>query len=168
VGDAISSTDLSDTNPATNETTIGLTGNDAMRVAAVQPSTGVLYTTTPSRLGTVNSSTGLFTAFADPYGALSGPQGNRNLNDVRGLAFDPTDGTLYAISRNPGDNDSLFKVNPSSGAAIPDAFGPGMGYVEMISNDLDQAGTWQWQGRIVMSSWEGKTSILSFEVVDNL
>jgi hypothetical protein len=37
-----------------------------------------------------------------------------------------------------------------------------------VVGDLDEAGSWEWQGRIVMPSWEGKTSILTFDVVANL
>ena len=138
VGDAISTTDLADTNPATNETTIGLTGVNSLRVGAIRPSTGVLYSTSPSRLGTVNTSSGIFEGVGNPYGSLSGALGNQNLNDVRGLAFDPTDGTLYSVSRRAGGADLLFTVDPTTGTALPDAFGPGVGYVELVSSDPAQ------------------------------
>ena len=43
-----------------------------------------------------------------------------------------------------------------------------MEWATTTTTDLDQAGTWKWQGRVVMPSWEGKTSILEFEVIANL
>jgi hypothetical protein len=55
-------------------------------------------------LGTVNTTTGLYTAIGDP-GASIGASG--------GLAFDPADGTLYASF---ADTNGFYRLNKSTGA----------------------------------------------------
>ncbi|MBT8198339.1 MAG: hypothetical protein KJO84_07545, partial [Acidimicrobiia bacterium] len=96
----LSVTDLADTDPATNETTIGWSGDQvSLGPAAVQPGTGVLFAHETDRLGTINTGTGEFTAIGGTYGVQPGSIGVQDLTDVRGLGFDPTTGTLYAIAR---------------------------------------------------------------------
>ncbi len=131
----LSVTDLGDVNSATNETTIGGANLSLLTTAAVQPGTGWIFSVKNSKLGTIDPGTGIFSELGSVFGSQPGSAGNQNLNQVTGLAFDPADGTLFAVARRIGGPDVLFKANPSTGVAIPNAFGLGVGYVEIISND---------------------------------
>ncbi|MDH3193295.1 MAG: Ig domain-containing protein, partial [Acidimicrobiia bacterium] len=135
---SLSVTDLANTDPATNEATIGWSSSSGLSTAAIQPGTGELLSAGTSKLGRVDTGTGTFTEVGSAFGPQPGAAGNQNLNQVTGLAFDPTDTTLFAVARRIGGPDLLFQVDPGTGAAIPDAFGLGAGYVGIISDDPSQ------------------------------
>ena len=115
--------DPTDTNPATNEEIIGPHIN-AVSVEAIarDPFTGQLYGANQDELGLINQDTGEFTAIGN-FGNLGGP-----LDQVNSLGFDPTTGDLYAVDTRGGP-DRLFLVDVTTGAFIPNAFGPGQDFV---------------------------------------
>jgi hypothetical protein len=131
--DLLTRIDPDDSNPATNETTIGTgTGTFRVEAAAFQPDTDVLFALDGGQLGTVSLTTGVFSAKASPVGTGSGSAGDIAFDNIDGLTFDPSDGTLYGSQRIAGDApDVLLIINPSTGAHVPDAFGPGADYVQI-------------------------------------
>ena len=131
--DLLTRIDPDDADPATNETTIGTgTGTFRVEAAAFQPGTDVLFALDGGRLGTVSLTTGVFSAKASPVGTGSGSAGDIAFDNIDGLTFDPTDGTLYGSQRIAGDApDVLLIINPSTGAHVPNAFGPGADYVQI-------------------------------------
>ncbi len=127
---------------------IGSLGSGITNVEAIAywPITGTLYGANANRLGTINTSTGTFTPVGTTFGSGSGSAGSKNFNDVDGLTFDPNTGELYGSVRD-GDGgapeDLLIKINPATGAHIPDAFGSGVDYLVIRTasatgyNDVD-------------------------------
>ncbi|MDH3746549.1 MAG: hypothetical protein OES47_15730, partial [Acidobacteriota bacterium] len=134
----LSDTDLSDINPLTNEATIGWSSNSRVGPAAVQPGTGVLFAVETPKLGTIDTGTGDFTPLSGGISNQIGTLGPQSLVDVSGLAFDSTSGTLFGIARRSGTPDLLFQLDPTTGNTVDDAFGPGIGYVEIVSNLVTQ------------------------------
>jgi len=139
---------------------IGSTGTgpnntDGIESLAYERSNGILYavnsttlggsgTTTfpPGRLGTLNQNTGAWSAVsANNLGqADQGPCTNPvNFDRVDGLATDPrtAGANLWAVrhvSQNGGcggNRDRLFRINPSTGQHVNNAFGGGNDYVEI-------------------------------------
>ena len=101
-----------------------------------------------TRSGRTNSFTPLDPSASDAgYGR--GAQGLVRIWNIDGLAFDPTDGTLYGTHRlgegSDGQLDLLVKLNPATGRIIPNAFGSGVDYVvidsaSVGSSDVDDIG----------------------------
>ncbi len=110
---------------------IGQTGTSFITSLAFEPYTNVLYAADSGQLGTLNVSTGAFTASPQPVGSGSGGQGNIHFTSIKGLSFDPTNDILYAVVRRSTNalNDLLIQIDPATGAHIPDAFGAGIDYV---------------------------------------
>jgi hypothetical protein len=131
--DLLTRIDPDDSNPATNETTIGTgTGTFRVEAAAFQPGTEVLFALDGGQLGTVSLTTGVFSAKASPVGTGSGSAGDVAFDNIDGLTFDPSDGTLYGSHRIAGDApDVLLIINPSTGAHVPNAFGQGDDYIQI-------------------------------------
>lgn len=82
----------------------------------------ILYAANGGILGTLNRSTGKFTAIGvTNYG--NGELGRFLLNNIDGLTFCPLSNTLYASHHRLGDyagsNDLLFKIDPADGKIIP-------------------------------------------------
>jgi hypothetical protein len=122
---------------------IGPTGTRDIEAIAYQAGSQTLYASNRRQLGTVDTATGVFTPLPDQYGRGEGAAGRRTLNDVDSLAFD-LNGDFYGVhrwSRN-GKKDLLFKIDPATGARIPDAFGPGVDYVVVdgpgLFDDIDE------------------------------
>jgi outer membrane protein OmpA-like peptidoglycan-associated protein len=130
-----------DPNPATNTTVVGLFTDSDVEAIAIDPTTDRLYGASFQRLGTIDFDTGVFTRLAQPFGSGFGSQGQLTFNDVDGLSFDPRSGELFAVVRYEaaGFNDVLIRVNKSTGAVVPDAFGNNVDYVEITgtADDVD-------------------------------
>ena len=107
------------------ETLVGSTGTSGITAAALHPLTGTLYASLPGRLGTIDVLTGVFSPTAGPLGG--------GYDNIQAIAFD-TDGSLYAFHHRAGPKDLLIRVDPSTGAFIPDAFGPGVDSVALDSH----------------------------------
>ena len=111
-----------------NEVSIGLTGTDHIEALTQDTSTGILYGSDDKRFGRLNTTTGVFT-FIGNFGSGGGAQGNIDFLDIDGLAYDPFTKKMYASVRRDGKDDVLIQVNIATGAAVPNAFGPGKTYV---------------------------------------
>ena len=110
------------------------TGTSRVEAAAAQPGTNVLFASNQEngggRLGTISLTTGAFTPKPQLMGSGSGIRNGLSVNitfrDPDGLAFNPANGELYASIRT-GDGsappDILIKLDPNTGAHIPNAFG---------------------------------------------
>lgn len=123
-------------------TAIGNTGTNAVEAIAFAPGGGNLYGANNNRLGILDLSTGAFTQLAQPFGTGDGADGSVNFNDVDGLDYDATNGVLYGSHRRDGgEPDVLIQIDRSTGAHIPEAFGPGVDYVVIdgpgVLEDID-------------------------------
>ena len=119
--DLLIQVDRFDHNPATNETNIGTgTGTFNIEAAALQPGTGVLFAADGGTLGTLDRSTGRFTAIG-PIGTGTGPKGRVQFDDVDGLTFDATTGLLYGSQREVPGEDLLLVIDPKTGAVVSGA-----------------------------------------------
>ncbi len=85
-------------------------------------------------LGTINVNTGLYTPIG-PVGTGGGADGELLMADIDGLAFHPQTLELWATFRKGGP-DAILKIDYSTGAHVPDLWGPGVDYLEM---DFDGA-----------------------------
>ena len=129
--DLLTRIDTADFDPLTNETNIGIgTGTNTIEAIAWNSATGVLYAANAGRLGTLNTTTGVFTALPSSFGTGSGALGNITFNDVDGLTYDATTSTLYGSERQSG-TDVLIQINMATGAHVPNAFGADIDYVPM-------------------------------------
>ena len=90
------------------------TGTDNIESIAFDPFNNRLYAVDQGTFGEINVNTGQFSII-----------GSTGFGDIDGLAVDPFTGQIYASVRNDSGNDLLIQINPATGAAVPDAFGPG-------------------------------------------
>lgn len=88
----------------------------------------LLYAVDGGTLGTVDLTTGLFTAIG-PIGSGNGTDGRINFRVIIGLAYDDQTNTLYATQSKVGQNAVLLKIDPKTGAHVANAFGPGQDYL---------------------------------------
>jgi uncharacterized repeat protein (TIGR01451 family) len=125
---------------------IGSLGVTDVEAITYNPINGELLGANGGQLGVINQTTGVFTNKASAFGTGTGTLGSISFNDVDGLAFDPWTATLYGTLRRPnvGDKDLLFKINPTTGALIANAFGVGRDYVVIdetgVYDDIDDIG----------------------------
>jgi hypothetical protein len=126
--DLLTKVDRSDPDPATNETDIGTgTGTFNVEAIALQPGTGVLFAADSGTIGTLDTTTGRFTALG-PVGTGSGALGEREMKDIDGMSFDATTGFLYATERRRSADEDLFlRLDPATGALVPGVI-PGEDY----------------------------------------
>lgn len=125
--------DTANFNPATNETNIGIgTGTNSIEAIAYNSATGVVYAANAGQLGTLNTTTGVYQPLPQPFGAGTGSAsgGSITFSDVDGLTYDATLGVLFG-SHARGGNDLLIQIDMTTGAHIPNAFGPNVDYVEI-------------------------------------
>ena len=119
-----------------NESAIGKAGTRHIEAIAFDPNTRILYGADAGRFGSINLTTGVFSEIG-PFGSGDGVIGVLSFNDIDGLTFDPFSGIMYASVRRSGV-DKLIQVDLATGAAVVDAFGPGLTYVPIPPiNNLD-------------------------------
>ena len=105
---------------------------DAKILYAVQAGVFGILDTTMGKIGS-------FTAVNPAgIGTAHGENGWVTIDDVDGLSFDPTTGTLYATQRLFNSPDLLLKINPVTGKFIDNAFGSNTDYI-VIGNNLRTA-----------------------------
>ena len=93
-------------------TGIGNTGGDGtIEAMAMEPGGNRLFATDAAQFGEINMATGVFTPI--------GPGVGGGFNDVDSLSFDPFTGELWAVDRNNGADDVLFRIDKTTGLAIP-------------------------------------------------
>jgi hypothetical protein len=113
-------------------TRVDRSGTEDIEALTFQPGTNVLFAVNADRLGTLDLSTGDFSPMPQEVGRGRGAGGVIEFKNIDGLAFDQTDGALFAVHRrsaNRMDREVLFQIDPVSGAAIANTFGPGVDYV---------------------------------------
>lgn len=121
--DLLTRVSRNDGDPPTNETTIGSgTGTTNIEAIALQPGTGVLFAADAGTLGTLDLTTGDFSARGIGIGRGSGARGSVDFGDVDGLTFDPATGLLYGSQRQENDDDLLLRIDPTTGSFVPGAF----------------------------------------------
>ncbi|MGB5623761.1 MAG: choice-of-anchor Q domain-containing protein [Gammaproteobacteria bacterium] len=129
--DRLTSIDTADFDPLTNETNIGIgTGTNSIEAIAWNSAAGVLYGANANRLGTLSTTTGVFTPLPQTFGTGNGSLGNITFADVDGLSYDATSGVLYGVSARSG-TDVLLQIDMVTGAHVPNAFGAGVDYVAL-------------------------------------
>jgi large repetitive protein len=137
-GDLLLVVDKDDPNQATNTTVVGpFVNENDVEAIAIDPTTDRLYGASNNRLGTINFDTGVYTRLTQPFGTGSGSRGDLTFNDVDGLSFDPRSGELFGVVRFESATDLLIRIDKNTGAAIPDAFGPNVDYVEITGTAVD-------------------------------
>lgn len=125
--------DTADFNPATNETNIGIgTGTNNIEAIAYNSATGVVYAANNNRLGILDTTTGVFQPHPQTFGAGSGSASGSDItfSSVDGLTYDSTLGVMFG-SHARGGNDLLIQIDLTTGAHVPNAFGPNVDYVEI-------------------------------------
>ena len=131
-GDLLTTVNLADFDPVTNEVDIGTgTGTSSIEAIAIEPLTGVVYAVDGGQVGTLNTDSGVFTPVGTGIGVGDGQDGNVTLDDIRGLTFHPLTGVLWATHRRSGTTDLLFPIDPVTGALIPDTFPANRDYIEV-------------------------------------
>lgn len=105
-------------------TTVGVNINNIESIAVDPFSAGkTLYAANADRLGTLDVTTGVFTAIGPRFGTGTGSAGPILIDDVDGLSFDPKTGTLYGSVRRPTQLDLLIVIDKTTGTFVPKAFG---------------------------------------------
>lgn len=120
-------------------------GIDDVEAISFDIGAGTLYAIDADQLGTIDISTGSFTALPNPLGAaLHSTLGTLLVDDADGMCFDPFSGDLYATARISGAPDALIKIDVVTGSLIPDAFGAGNDYLPLtgagLNFDIDDIG----------------------------
>lgn len=126
------------------------TGTSNIESAVFIPTTGgyqngTLYAvnenTTPNpdvgQFGTINLTTGVFSAIGSGIGSGRGLLGgvdtsNVLLDDIDGLTIDPFSNVMYGTLRRGSASDLLIQINPTTGAFVPNAFGVNQDFVELL------------------------------------
>lgn len=122
-------------------TVIGLTGTLDAEAMAFGPNL-TLYTVENGFLGTVNSSTGAFTAAAsrlDATGPLRPVLSPNPPIDVDGLVYSPERGLFFASVRRMLNSapDLLFAIDPATAQIKRDYFGAGVDYIVVQPLGID-------------------------------
>lgn len=123
-------------------TLIGATGRSGIEAIAYYPIPGSeeLYAADEGDFGILNRTTGVFTLISeiDGGGTASGSAGAQTLDDVDGLMLDGQTLIMWAVERKSGSTpDLLFQVDLTTGQFVPDAFGAGVDYLEIVGTGIN-------------------------------
>ena len=111
-------------------TAIGSPDTRSIEAIAFDTDGETLYAADADQLGILSLSDGSFAPLPSQFGTGGDGDGNEiEFDDVDGLAIDPATGDLYGTHRQDNTNDVLIKIDKTSGAHIPNAFGPGVDYL---------------------------------------
>lgn len=101
------------------ESVVGLTGaGSTLRGLAASPVGNTIYGATSDTLGTINPSTGAFTAVGTFGTALNGDLGPVELDGLVALAFNSSNGVLYGVHRTTLDEDTCYAVEATGDTLI--------------------------------------------------
>jgi uncharacterized repeat protein (TIGR01451 family) len=103
-------------------TDIGPTGTIAIEAIAYQFGTNILYAADGGTFGTLDQSSGAFTAIGT-FGSCTLPDATViNVTDVDGLSFDPFTGVLWGSHRDVdgAPDDVLVRIDPATGQVAAD------------------------------------------------
>src|SRR5438270_3230003 len=117
--------------PRTATTPIGTSIPPTIDTIAFDKANGKLYAVVGSQLKVVDQSTGVLTDTSAWLGVARGPSGDEELAHVTALTFDPATGNLFGVESRGARPSLLFKVDAGTGGVIHDAFGAGVGSVEV-------------------------------------
>ncbi len=97
-----------------------------------------VYAADAGTFGTLNHVTGAFTGIAT-IGDADGALGTITMDDIDGMAINPTNGYIMAVHRRGSDNDLFFVINPTTGTVEKNYFGNGVDYREIVGalQDMD-------------------------------
>ena len=113
-----------------SETVIGGLGVKRVQALAISPFADTIFAARSGELGVLTPSATRYKKLPLPFGTGDGVLGSLEFVEVEGLSFDLCDNTMFAsVKIEEPSKDVLIKVNPKTGAHIPDAFGPGVDYV---------------------------------------
>ena len=124
---------------------VGATGTYSIESMAIDPINEIIYAVSGDAFGTVDPTTGVFTEILADIGDVDGAEGTIDIDDVDGLTYDITNNILWGSERRDDSslsgvylpNDLLFQIDPATGQPIQDAFGPGVDYLVIITNEND-------------------------------
>lgn len=130
-----------DGGPSATMEYIGTLGVSQIEAMTLNFDGSYMYAVNADRLGTVDFTTGAFTAFPHTFGYADGDDGNIDIDDIDGLAMNDQTGLLFGTHRreSSGQHDLLVKINPTTGRVVQDAFGSGVDYVQITGalEDMD-------------------------------
>ena len=119
-------------------TLIGSAGTDDIEAIAFDPVLDVLWGMDSvgggAQLGVIDITTGDWSPVLPSSNtavivtSVTGPTDN-DVSDIDAMAVDPVTGLIWASNRN-GNEDSIFVLDPVTGAIVPDYFGPGVDGVD--------------------------------------
>ncbi len=120
---------------------IGETGTLNVEAMAYDTVNQIIYAADGDDFGTIDITTGIFTAITTNMGSLNGAEGNNVINDIDGMTYDYTNNIIWATERSSGTDglpdDMLLKIDPITGIPLPNGFGAGVGYVTVVTNEHD-------------------------------
>lgn len=122
-------------------TLLGATGVSNIEALKFTPDFTALYAINDDEFGSIDLTDGSFSLIGS-IGTVGGSLGEIAVTDADGMTFDPLNDELYVSVRRgtTGDNDLLIKVDPGTGAHIPDAFGTGIDYIVVdFPDSIDSA-----------------------------
>lgn len=103
---------------------VGVTGGTSIEAIATDPVNDIIYAADRGTFGIIDANTGLFTPIGE-VGIGNGEAGLVELNDVKGLTYDPINQIMYGTHRSqsggPGTNDLLFQIDVATGKVLPGA-----------------------------------------------
>jgi len=111
------------------EIVVGPLGVNQVQAIAFSVTADTLYAANAGRMGHINLNTGAFTPLPKVYGSGNGSLGLLTFIQVEGLTFDGASNTLFGSVKIEDADDILIKIDPQTGAHIPDAFGTDIDYV---------------------------------------
>ena len=118
------------------ETVVGALGVNQVQAIAFSANADTLYAANAGRMGQINLNTGAFTPLSKDYGSGNGSLGLLAFIQIEGLTFDGASNTLFGSVKIEDTDDVLIKINPQTGAHIPDAFGAGIDYVTISGSGI--------------------------------
>ncbi len=121
---------------------LGYSGASYIEAIDMDKGGDTLYGIDQNIFGIIDLTSGAFMPYDDSIsmvranGIYNGSPYATYLNDIDGLAYDIERGHFWATVRRNGDFDLIIKIDKSTGQFIPDAFGPGVDYVQLSGADM--------------------------------
>ena len=130
--DLLTTVDEANFVPATNEVDIGTgTGTSGIEAAAIEPNTGTLFAIDGGQLGTLDVDNGTFSPVGSGIGTGDGEFGLITFDNITGMTFHPLTGEIWAVHQRPGLTDVMVRVDPTTGAFIPNVFTGNQDYLKL-------------------------------------
>ena len=133
-------------NPNTGALTfVGYPWTNNIESMAIDPLNEVIYAINKDDFGIIDPTTGIFSVIFYDMGNINGSEGIVNVRDVDGLTYDINNNILWAserrdtasVNEDAMPNDLLFQIDPATGMPIADAFGVGIDYLLIATNEHD-------------------------------